>query len=835
MSFDFFPEKPEVNPRIYAYEDTNPQYKNLIKIGFTNRSVKERVREQYPTIRPGKSPFKIILDESAMRNDGTTFYDHDVFKYLKKRKFKNPAGEWFRCNVKNVKAAILALKNRQENESQRIYDFKMRPEQILAVKKTSNYFRIAKRDNKKKTPHFLWNAKMRFGKTFATYQLAKKENWKRILILTFKPAVEHAWEEDLLFHKDFEGWQFVSKKSLKIKNTDKKKPIVCFGSFQDYLGKNKAGGIKPKNEWVHTINWDCVILDEYHFGAWRENAKELVGIEGKAEANFAGGEGIEYFDESLMPITTNSYLYLSGTPFRALETGEFIESQIFNWTYSDEQESKLKWRGKDNPYKSLPRMILMTYQLPKSITKIIEKKGEFDEFDLNHFFLAKGLNQNAYFEYEDEVQKWLEFIRGSLKENEYDDLKKGKKIPLFPFKYNKLKSNLNHTLWFLPSVSSCFAMKNLLEQRQNIFFRDFKINVAAGTKAGIGVNALPPILKSMENPIHSKTITLTCGKLTQGVSVKPWTGIFMLRNTTTPETYFQSAFRVQTPWTIKNESGDNPNEEAILKNECYIFDFAPNRSLKLINDYASKLNTKDENPETKINEIINFLPVLCYDGSSMKEIDASEILNIVMSGTTATLLARKWDSPSIVHVDNETLSRLMDNKQAIDALMNIEGFRNIRQDIEAIINKSEKIKKTKDSANKKDLSKSEKKELSDDEKEYRNLRKKVREKLLQFATRIPVFMYLTDYREKTLKDVITKIEPDLFQKVTGLKIIDFERLLSLGVFDAPLMNDAIYKFKRYEDSSLAYMGFVINKENRIGLFDTVIKKKEASRFFYDNR
>ena len=182
MSFDFFPEKPEVNPRIYAYEDTNPQYKNLIKIGFTNRSVKERVREQYPTIRPGKSPFKIILDESAMRNDGTTFYDHDVFKYLKKRKFKNPAGEWFRCNVKNVKAAILALKNRQENESQRIYDFKMRPEQILAVKKASNYFRIAKRDNKKKTPHFLWNAKMRFGKTFATYQLAKKENWKRILI-----------------------------------------------------------------------------------------------------------------------------------------------------------------------------------------------------------------------------------------------------------------------------------------------------------------------------------------------------------------------------------------------------------------------------------------------------------------------------------------------------------------------------------------------------------------------------------------------------------------------------------------------------------------------------
>lgn len=835
MSFNFFPESPKVNPRIYAYEDTNPQYKSLIRIGFTTRTVEERVREQYPTIRPGKPPFKIVLDDSAMRNDGSIFYDHEVFKYLKKRKIQNPAGDWFRCNIKNVKAAILSLKNRKEFETQRIYDFKMRPEQILAVKKTSNYFKIEKKDNKKKTPHFLWNAKMRFGKTFAMYQLAKKENWKRILVLTFKPAVEHAWEEDLLFHKDFEGWQFVSKKGLKIKYADKKKPIVCFGSFQDYLGKNKAGGIKPKNEWVHTFNWDCVVLDEYHFGAWRESAKELIGIEGKAEANFVGGEGIDYFDENLMPITTNAYLYLSGTPFRALETGEFIESQIFNWTYSDEQEAKIKWRGNYNPYKSLPRMVLMTYQLPKSITKIVEKKGEYDEFDLNQFFLANGLYKNAYFEYEDEVQKWLDLIRGSLKESEYDELIQRKKKPPFPFKYNKLRSNLNHTLWFLPSVSSCFAMKNLLEQRQNIFFRDFKINVAAGTKAGIGVNALPPILESMENPIHSKTITLTCGKLTQGVSVKPWSGIFMLRNTTAPETYFQAAFRVQTPWTVKNHSGDNQNDETILKNECYIFDFAPNRSLKLINDYASKLNTKDENPETKINEIINFLPVLCYDGSSMKEIDASEILNIVMSGTTATLLARKWDSPSIVHVDNETLSRLMNNKQAIDALMNIEGFRSIKQDIETIINRSEKIKKTKDSANKKDLSKSEKKELSKDEKEYRNLRKKVREKLLQFATRIPVFMYLTDHREKTLKDVITKIEPDLFQKVTGLKIVDFERLLSLGVFDAPLMNDAIYKFKRYEDSSLAYMGFVVNKENRIGLFDTVIKKNEVSKVFYDNK
>ena len=400
-----------------------------------------------------------------------------------------------------------------------------------------------------------------------------------------------------------------------------------------------------------------------------------------------------------------------------------------------------------------------------------------------------------------------------------------------PFSHQPLKSVLNHTLWFLPSVASCHAMKNLLIERQNTFFSDFNIVVAAGSKAGIGIDALPPVEKAMAEPLKTKTITLSCGKLTTGVSIKPWNGIFMLRNTSTPETYFQAAFRVQTPWTVKNIDGLNPNEEIILKNECYIFDFAPNRALKLINDYSSKLNTKDENPETKIAEFIKFLPVLSYDGSEMTEIDASEILDIVMRGTTATLLAKRWESAKLVNVDNDTLARLMSNKEAIDALMNIEGFRNLKEDIKAIINKSESVKNIKKEANKKDLSKKEIKELSEEEKKYRNLRKQIQDKLIQFATRVPVFMYLTDYRERTLKDVIMQLEPELFRKVTGLKITDFEKLLSLGVFNASLMNDAVYKFKRYEDSSLTYMGYAVNKENRIGLFDTVIKKKELVKQF----
>jgi hypothetical protein len=517
------------------------------------------------------------------------------------------------------------------------------------------------------------------------------------------------------------------------------------------------------------------------------------------------GQGIEYFDESNMPITTNAYLYLSGTPFRAIATGEFIEEQIFNWTYSDEQRAKENWKAKNNPYASLPRMVLLTYQLPDSIREIA-KKGEFDEFDLNVFFSADENGSTAKFVYESEVQKWLDLIRGSYLETTIDNLKLGAQKPPMPFSDSRLLNVLSHTFWFLPTVASCRAMKRLLEQKQNIFYHDYSIVVAAGTSAGIGVEALPPVREVMDNPLKSKSITLSCGKLTTGVTVPPWTGILMLRNSSTPETYFQAAFRVQSPWTIKNPDSTSPNKEEIIKNECYVFDFAPDRALRQIADYGCRLNVNESNPEKKVAEFIHFLPVLAYDGSSMKQIDAAGILDMAMSGTTATLLAKRWESALLVNVDNMTLQRLMANKKAMEALMSIEGFRNLNQEIETIINKSESIKKIKQKANEKDLSKKEKQQLTEEEKEYKSLRKQIQDKLIKLATRIPVFMYLTDYRERSLKDIITQLEPGLFKKVTGLVVKDFELLVSLGVFNSALMNDAVYKFKRYEDASLVYVG-----------------------------
>ena len=821
MHNKFFPQRPEANPTIYAYEDTNPQYKGLLKIGYTTIDAKTRVAQQYPIVKPGALPYKIVFEASAMRNEGSAFTDRDVHRCLTKKGLKNPDGEWFACTINDIKAVILEIKTGIKNEESRTLDFAMRPEQREAVDKTIRYFKSFKKENKDKTPHFLWNAKMRFGKTFASYQLAKQMGWTKILVLTFKPAVQNAWDEDLQTHIDFKGWQFISRNGLHFEDADKKKPIVCFGSFQDYLGKNEVGGIKARNEWVHTTNWDCVIFDEYHYGAWRENAKELFEAEGKKELEFGEGQASEYFEEGNMPITTNAYLYLSGTPFRAISSGEFIEEQIYNWTYSDEQKAKENWKGNPNPYASLPRMVMLTYKLPDSIREIA-MSGEFNEFDLNVFFSAEGEGKKAKFNYENEVQKWLDLIRGSFAETTIDNLKLGAKKPALPFSHAPLLNVLSHTFWFLPTVASCHAMSNLIGQKQNKFYHDYNVIVAAGISAGIGVEALPPVFAAMEDPLKTKTITLSCGKLTTGVSVKPWTGIFMLRNSSSPETYFQAAFRVQTPWTIKNPDSKSPNKEEIIKQECYVFDFAPDRALRQIADYSCSLNVTESNPEKKVEEFIHFLPVLAYDGSSMKQIDAAGILDMAMSGTTATLLARRWESSLLVNVDNATLQRLMNSKEAMEALMNIEGFRTLNQDISTIINKSESVTKTKKEANERPLSINEKKELTDAEKEFKSKRKEIQEKLIKFATRIPVFMYLTDYRERSLKDVITQLEPGLFKKVTNLNVKDFELLESLGIFNSSLMNGAVFNFKRYEDASLEYTGINKHYGEDIGLHNTVL-------------
>lgn len=834
--------KPAARPRIYAYSIDDKAHAGLLKIGQTTRSVKQRIAEQLKTA--AIKNFRIELDEPAERDDGTIISDREVRAALVRRGFANTELEWMRCTIADVKTVLAELRTGKRFTGTHHETFSMRPEQRAAVEKTHAYFHSIWKENIHAVPRFLWNAKMRFGKTFATYQLAKKLGAKRVLVVTFKPAVEDAWQSDLESHADFNGWQYLSRKSGSDPTMiSAKTPLVYFGSFQDLLGRDAFGNIKAKNEWLHKVKWDLVVFDEYHFGAWRETAKELFEGEeesvAKREIRLEYGGGLEELNEDLselsepetefLPITTRAYLYLSGTPFRALSTGEFIEEQIFNWTYTDEQRAKEEFAAKYperwNPYGALPQLRLLTYQMPDELVAIASA-GEFDEFDLNEFFSATGVGKSAHFKHKNDVQKWLDIIRGSYAPRAVEHLKTGTRPP-FPYSDVRLLPYLQHSFWFLPNVAACHAMANLLAEKHNVFWHDYEVITAAGAAAGIGLDALPPVRKAIGSGFESKTITLSCGKLTTGVTVPQWSSILMLRNLKSPETYFQAAFRVQSPWSIKNRNGDDPNQEEILKPVCFVFDFAPTRALRQVSEYAIGLSPTDPNPENAVKDLVSFLPVLAYGGANMTQIDAGGILDIAMAGTSGTLLARKWESALLVNVDNDTLRRVLNNPEAMAAVESIEGWRSLGDNIiETIINKSDKVRDLKKKAKSGGLTKKEQKQLTAEEKEYKSKRKLVQEKLIKFATRIPAFMYLTDFRENTLQDVITKLEPDLFRTVTGLTVKDFHLLVRLKVFNTEQMNQAVFAFRRYEDASLRYTGIESHEGlTHYGLYDTVVAKE----------
>lgn len=846
---ELLPAKPASRLRIYAWapKDPPPLYQGLIKVGQTTQAdVNVRIRQSQGQMQ---QPYTLHVDVVAERDDGTPIRDGEVRQRLIEKGFENvvigASREWMRCAPADVLSAITELRKGLKLSKQRHETFPMREEQRAAVEKAAAFIRSGWAEDS--VPEFLWNAKMRFGKTFTAYQLAREIGAHRVLVMTFKPAVEDAWDTDLASHVDFEGWQYYSRKSGGDPvEADPDRPMVYFGSFQDLMGKDAAGNFKARHAWMGEVTWDLVVFDEYHFGAWRDAAKELFEGEdekaAKKELETEFNPSLEVFEEQLevlendedgfIALQARAYLYLSGTPFKALATGRFIEDQIFNWTYTDEQRAKAEFAAKHpdklNPYGALPEMRLFTYKMPDELLAVASG-GEHDEFDLNAFFEAKGEGSAAEFVHKEDVQKWLDLIRGARFATQVDALKTGEKPPL-PYSDIRLLPYLQHSIWMLPRVNSCMAMEKLLGEPQNAFWHDYTVVNVSAPGIGIGLDALPPVRKAIGNGHDTKTITLTVGKLTTGVTVAPWSSILMLRNLKAPETYFQAAFRVQSPWSIKNPNGDNPNEESILKPVCFVFDFAPTRALRQISEYGIGLAPEKRNPEEAVRDLVQFLPVLAYDGANMAQVDAGEILDIAMAGTSATLLARKWESAILVNVDNATLKKIMASPEALDAVMNIEGFRALGSSVfETVVNKSEALKETKKQKQGQELTPAEKKQLSDEEKEYKSKRKQIQEKLIKFATRIPAFMYLTDFREHTLRDVITEIEPELFKAVTGLSVADFNLLVSLGVFNAAHMNQAVFAFRRYEDASLRYTGIDSHEDlTHYGLYDTVVAIEGAS-------
>ena len=820
--------KYQKRPQIYVY--SVPGQPGL-KVGYTERvtksgndfdAVKERVEEGL--VKTPNPQYKIEHYELAITKSGKYFTDHTVHKWLKNFGVTQIRGEWYDTNVETVRNVIAGIKNERPQSGSVKADFKMRPEQEVAVEKTAKYFLV--HQNETDPPRYLWNAKMRFGKTFTSYELAKKMGWNRILVLTYKPGVEGEWKKDLYGHQDFDGWQFIEGLSTWDENEiSEDRPVVWFASYQDVLGKNLNGEVKARHKKMHETLWDCIYVDEYHFGAWRESAKELTSEDDRASnlpANYNDTEEIE----KTLPIKSRGFLYLSGTPFRALTDGEFSEDQIFNWTYADEQRAKAEWKLNNNPYLELPQIVMLTYQMPESLREVA-MQGEFNEFDLNKFFTAIKENGEWKFKLEKEVQKFLNILHGvSLEvdvENRFDH-----KAPALPFEDARLLSSLRHTFWFLPSVGACKAMEKMLTN--DPFFSGYTVIRAAGADTPGGKAAKNPVENAIKDGLSTNTITLSCGKLTTGVTVSPWSGVLFLRNTDKPETYFQTAFRAQSPWVLRD--ADDPMRKNIMKTMCYVLDFAPSRALKLVANYSNELGSVGDHrrPEERLEEFVHFLPILCYDGHQMQKLNANEILDISTYGTASTMLARRWQSARLVDTTTVVMEKILNNPELMAALEKIEDFRNLRSELTKTISREKVLQETKRKIAEegRDASPKEKKEISEKEKEQKTFKTKMREKLLKFITRVPVFMYLTDYREQALVDVIRNIEPELFIKVTGLAIREFDMMCEVGAFNQTELNAAIAQFRRFEDASLEYVGGrAANNDQMIGLFDTVVSRQEA--------
>ena len=830
-----------------------------LKVGWTGREdPRVRIKEQTGTIYPDGDGITILLDEPAIRADGSSFEDRDVHRVLDGAGVQR-SSEVVEATLDEVRAAIAAVRSGLTYDPARTSDYTPRPEQQHAIDITARYF--AEHVGDVRPPRFLWNAKMRFGKTFTTYQLANRMGWRRVLVLTYKPAVRNSWQDDLRSHVDFADWVYVDRDNPCDPDIDA--PLVWFASFQDLLQTTTDGEVKERNEAIHLIDWDCIVLDEYHFGAWQGAAKEVTSPAAATKTDAAAqraetqeaNEELERADEltdlvddgnprllaatpdsglaedldaKVLRLSSRNYLYLSGTPFRAIADGEFNEDAIFNWSYPDEQGAKKAWDEdptKDtarNPYRELPAMEMFTYALSEMASVEIEQRPD-GLFDLSGFFAAKKEGSEYHFEDPQRVTEFLNMLRGRLTQSATEKLLNNFKPP-FPFSDGRFTEATEHTVWFMPSVASAHAMKASLEAHP--FFKDFLVHVAAGgTK--VGAAAKPPVDKMLAKAakLGKQTITLSVGQLMTGVTVPQWGAILVLRSLKSPEAYFQAAFRVQSPWTVKEADGTR----TIKKEKCFVFDFDPNRALTLIYQYGTKLarSATKTAPVDVISELIEFLPIFAFDGGRMDPVDVNEVMNWGTAGAGAAMLAKRWGSPRLIDLSEAVLTKLLADSDLMDRLSQMEDFRNLREDATKIIAQSKKIK-----AGKKPKAfegDPEDPEVTAARKAKREQVKTLRAKLLKFVQTIPVFMYLTDFREESLVDVIESLDTQLFERVTGLTLDDFHRLSAVGVFNPEQMDEAIWQFRLFERASLDYLGAGTGEDapERVGLWERTVKTEEG--------
>ena len=652
-----------VYPQIYSYELPEfPKNKGSQKIGYTEReNVEDRIKEQVQTAAFSVLHKTLWNAPAFFKGDKESFTDKAFHTFLIKKGIEKRVDlgtEWFYFNDKPYKSKELFDLFREKGFAALQSDkgkteYTLRFEQEEAVTKALNYF------NNNENGEFLWNAKPRFGKTLSAYDLAIRLKAQKVLIVTNRPAIANSWFDD--YYKFIDGYAFISEtSSLKNKptitrqeyvNERSNKPFITFLSLQDLKGSKYFGGDYDKLEWIADLNWDILIIDEAHEGV----------DTGRTDAAFD-------------VIKRKHTLHLSGTPFKALANEKFPNEAIYNWTYLDEQKLKqieLK-ESEAGEHTELPDLKLFTYRISQMIIDEVNKGVEIDDeerdyaFDLNEFFKAK----NEKFEYENEVKEFLKNLSTNKK---------------YPFSTPKLREELKHTFWYVGNrVASVKALARLL--KQDSVFKDYEIIVAAGDGKSSeeeekDFRANETSYQRVTNAIakHDKTITLSCGQLTTGVTIKEWTAVLMLTDIKSPSLYMQAAFRAQNPYK------EFRNGKLNFKNSAYLFDFAPTRVLEIYDDFANGLNPKavkgeitEKDREENIKELLNFFPVISEDvNGEMVELNAEQVLTF----------------PNALAASEIVNARFMTNMLFNDSL---KGVFNFPKEVEEILDKlpEEKNKRT---------------------------------------------------------------------------------------------------------------------------------------------
>lgn len=648
---------------IYVFRINDKAHEGLLKIGeatchtdknpdelvpncnVLNVAAKKRIN-QYTTT--AGIVYELLHTELARhmvikkgKNRLEAFSDHDVHKVLERTGIKrhyfdaqNKANEWFKVDLETAKKAINAVKEgRSSLLSSEVSEGKspiiFRPEQADAIRKTIKQFKTGNQ--------MLWNAKMRFGKTLTALQVAKECEFKHVLILTHRPVVSDGWYDD--FEKIFYDTDYVfgsKKKGEDINNlidTDKK--FVYFASLQDLRGSEAVGGKFDKNDEIFLTEWDFVVIDEAHEGTLTKRGQAVINT-------------INELSDS------PKILRLSGTPFNLLD--KFKDEEIYTWDYVMEQREKADWYkkhfGDPNPYAELPELQIFTYNLDKLIPGFIDV--EDGAFNFREFFRTWTGNVQKDFKPIPEGAQVGEFVHKASVKRFLDLLCRADSKSNYPFSTQEYREYFRHSLWMVPGVKEARALSAMLNSHSVFGSGAFKIvNVAGdGDEEIDSRDALKAVRKAFgDNPDETYTITLSCGRLTTGVTVPEWTAVFMLSGTfsTSASSYLQTIFRVQSPANINGK----------IKERCCVFDFAPDRTLKMVAE-AGKLSTKTgktSNDRKIMGEFLNFCPVISVDGSSMQPYNVDRLLQQLKKAYTDRVVRNGFDDK---HIYNDNLLKLDD-------------------------------------------------------------------------------------------------------------------------------------------------------------------------------